>query len=448
VTPRRLVLFGCALLAVVVFAMWTTTSEDYLYVPNEARPVANKVEVGGETEENDVGGIYFIDVKVRKARWLEQVLPFVRPEGASLVPAHAVTPPGQTFAQWRLQARADMERSEQIAAAVAFREAGLEVDATPRGALVEAVAIDVPAAKTLRGGDVIVQAAGKPVLTPGGLVEAVGGISPGETVRLRLRRSGKLLERTVRTVSAPDDADRAIIGISVSQDARIELPRKVTIDLGDVGGASAGLPFALEVYQQLGRDVDRGYRVAATSSTGRSPGWAGSSRRRWASGAPERICSSSRLGITRRPHAATQGRCASSLWRVFDRRCACWKHSLGNHDLQGFRLSGRHPQFAVISCRMGVARHRRRVHNGRCSQGICKRRQRGRPWASALVRRATTATSGRRVSAHSPGTRRARRSGRRPSAGSPLPRSRDWCFALPPSGSAPTSPTLPRKIAA
>jgi PDZ domain-containing protein len=264
VTPRRLVLFGCALLAVVVFAMWTTTSEDYLYVPNEARPVANKVEVGGETEENDVGGIYFIDVKVRKARWLEQVLPFVRPEGASLVPAHAVTPPGQTFAQWRLQARADMERSEQIAAAVAFREAGLEVDATPRGALVEAVAIDVPAAKTLRGGDVIVQAAGKPVLTPGGLVEAVGGISPGETVRLRLRRSGKLLERTVRTVSAPDDADRAIIGISVSQDARIELPRKVTIDLGDVGGASAGLPFALEVYQQLGRDVDRGYRVAAT----------------------------------------------------------------------------------------------------------------------------------------------------------------------------------------
>ena len=33
---------------------------------------------------------------------------------------------------------------------------------------------------------------------------------------------------------------------------------------GDVGGASAGLPFALEVYQQLGKDVDRGYRIAAT----------------------------------------------------------------------------------------------------------------------------------------------------------------------------------------
>lgn len=157
-----------------------------------------------------------------------------------------------------------MERSERIAAAVAFREAGLDVDATPRGALVEAVAIDVPAAKTLRGGDVIVQAGGKQVLTPGGLIEAVGAVSPGDPVRLRVRRSGKVLERTVRTIAAPDDAERAIIGIRVSQDARIRLPRKVTIDLGDVGGASAGLPFALEVYQQLGRDVDRGYRVAAT----------------------------------------------------------------------------------------------------------------------------------------------------------------------------------------
>ena len=240
------------------------TSDDFLYVPNEARPVADKIEVSGDAEENDVGGIYFIDVRIRKARWLEQLLPFVRPEGASLVPGHAVTPPGQTFAQWRVQAEADMERSEQIAAAVAFREAGLDVDATPRGALVEAVAIDVPAAKALRGGDVIVEAAGKPVLTPDGLVDAVRDVSPGDSVRLRLRRSGKVLERTVRTIAAPDDAERAIIGIRISQDARIRLPRKVTIDLGDVGGASAGLPFALEVYQQLGRDVDRGYRVAAT----------------------------------------------------------------------------------------------------------------------------------------------------------------------------------------
>jgi PDZ domain-containing protein len=263
-TPGRLLLAGSTLLAVVFFALWTTSSGDFLYVPNEARPVAGNVEVEGDEGEDASGGLYYIDVRVRKVRRLEQLLPFLRPEGSTLVPAHAVTPPGQTFAQWRVQAKQDMERSEQIAAAVAFREAGLDVDASPRGALVEAIAIDVPAAKTLRGGDVIVEAAGTAVLTPGGLVEAMGKVEPGAPVALRVRRGRKVLDRTVRTVAAPDDAKRAIIGIRVSQDANIRLPREVSIDLGDVGGASAGLPFALEVYQQLGRDVDRGLRVAAT----------------------------------------------------------------------------------------------------------------------------------------------------------------------------------------
>ena len=38
------------------------------------------------------------------------------------------------------------------------------------------------------------------------------------------------------------------------------------IDLGRVGGPSAGLPFALEIARQLGRDVTHGCRIAATGA--------------------------------------------------------------------------------------------------------------------------------------------------------------------------------------
>jgi PDZ domain-containing protein len=38
----------------------------------------------------------------------------------------------------------------------------------------------------------------------------------------------------------------------------------VRIDAGNVGGPSAGLAFALEVMEELGRDVVHGHRVAAT----------------------------------------------------------------------------------------------------------------------------------------------------------------------------------------
>ena len=75
---------------------------------------------------------------------------------------------------------------------------------------------------------------------------------------------GKPVELTVRTIPAPDDKRRPVIGIRIAQAADIDLPVDVDIDLGDVGGPSAGLPFALQVLQELGRDIDRGYRVAAT----------------------------------------------------------------------------------------------------------------------------------------------------------------------------------------
>ena len=146
-----------------------------------------------------------------------------------------------------------------------MQAAGYDVDAQPRGAIVEMRRDRRPGGgQPLKDGDVIVEAAGQAVRTPDDLRRAVGTVDPGESVALRLRRDGKQNERTVRTVAAPDDESRAIIGIRVAQAADIELPVEVDIDLGDVGGPSAGLPFALDVFQELGNDIDRGYRVAAT----------------------------------------------------------------------------------------------------------------------------------------------------------------------------------------
>ena len=107
-------------------------------------------------------------------------------------------------------------------------------------------------------------ARGKPILTPGQLRAAFTGVHPGDDVVLRVRRDGQLETVTVRTVESPREKGRAIIGIRVAQAADIKLPVKVDIDLGQVGGPSAGLPFALDVLQELGTNVDRGLKVVAT----------------------------------------------------------------------------------------------------------------------------------------------------------------------------------------
>jgi PDZ domain-containing protein len=85
-------------------------------------------------------------------------------------------------------------------------------------------------------------------------------------VRLVVRRGDTQTRVDVRTVR---DADgRTIIGVIVDQAAFIKLPLRVKIDAGNVGGPSAGLAFALDVLEELGKDIDHGRRIAATGQIG------------------------------------------------------------------------------------------------------------------------------------------------------------------------------------
>ena len=228
-----------------------------------AKTLADKVAVEGE-KASPPGGIYYVDVVVRRASLLEELLPSLRPEGADLVPEHALVPPGSSFEERRRQNQAQMSRSKEVAAAVALRELGYEIEAEPEGALVVGVASDAPAAGKLEPTDVIVAADGVPVETPDDLRRVIAERKPGETVRLRVRSGEQTRTVEVGTVESPDEDGRPVVGIQVEQSAEIDLPIDVEIDLGRVGGPSAGLAFALDIVEELRGDVDRGLKVAAT----------------------------------------------------------------------------------------------------------------------------------------------------------------------------------------
>jgi PDZ domain-containing protein len=249
-------------LAAALFLWWTPAS-DFLIVPDKAKSLAAKVDVEGG-RPNAKGDVYYVDVFVRRIRRLEQLLPFTRPDGATIVPERAIAPAGTTDEERNKQNAADMRRSEQIASVVALKALGYAVTATPRGILVTAVTPDVPAAKVLDPQDVIVAVDGEQVRTPVELREEIGKLQPGDSVTLTIHRDGKTKDVTVKTIANPNDSAQAIIGILVDQDAKIRLPLDVNIDLGRVGGPSAGLPFALEIARQLRRGITHGCRIAAT----------------------------------------------------------------------------------------------------------------------------------------------------------------------------------------
>ena len=110
----------------------------------------------------------------------------------------------------------------------------------------------------------IVAADGKPVRTPDDLRRLITAHEPGETVELEVREGAGTRSITVGTIESPAAPGRAVVGIQVEQAADIDLPIDVDIDLGGVGGPSAGLAFALDIVEELGRNVDHGLKIAAT----------------------------------------------------------------------------------------------------------------------------------------------------------------------------------------
>jgi Lon-like protease len=250
---------------VTAFVLWILPADDFIFTPGNPKPLDDKVTVEGGMPTG-VGDVYYVDIFVRRTSRLEDLFPALRPDGSTVVPEHALLPPGTSEAERDRQTAAEMQRSELIASAVALRELGYDVRATPLGARVIDVAQDAPASGKLERGDVIVAVDKTPVRTPDELRREIGRRRPGEDAGLTIRREGKELQVVVGTIADTRDPERPrpILGIFVDQDADIELPVDVDIDLGRVGGPSAGLPFAIEIARMLGRDVTHGCDIAAT----------------------------------------------------------------------------------------------------------------------------------------------------------------------------------------
>jgi len=250
-------------LLAIAAALFVMPSNDYILLPDRARSVAPLIDVEGERPPRDDGGIYFIAVDVRKASLLERLIPSIH-DGATLVPGDELLPPGVSESQRRQGELRAMTRSQQIAAAVALRKLGYKVRTEDVGVLVSGFVTGSPAIGKLQPSDVIVEVDGKPVHDRADLLGRVQAHEPGDELRVTVRRGSDRKTLTIKTTSDPRDPKRAVLGVFVDPAVTIKLPLDVKIDLGNVGGPSAGLAFALDLYDELGHDINHGLKVAAT----------------------------------------------------------------------------------------------------------------------------------------------------------------------------------------
>jgi len=263
-SPFRLASAGLIVLVVTVVILVTRGSDQYLEIPDNAHPLTTLVQVPDAKRRDDGGGIYYVDILLRPASLLESLVSVVRPEGSDLIDRTQIVDPGISDQERRKLDLATMKESQEVASVVALRQLGYRVPIRPGGVRVVAVTSGSHAAGVVQPGDVIVSANGKPVRTRLDLAAVAARLKPGDAIKIVVRRGGKKLTFSIRTIADNQNPKRAIIGILPIQALNVQLPFPIKFNPRKVGGPSAGLAFALELLEKKGRDVDHGYKVAAT----------------------------------------------------------------------------------------------------------------------------------------------------------------------------------------
>jgi len=164
----------------------------------------------------------------------------------AVVPESELFPPGQTAEQTQQQDTAQMASSQQTATAAALTT--LHIPFQTQVVVVQTVP-DTPASTVLKPGDVILAVDGKPVTGQAELSVLITAHPPGSVLQLTVLRAGKTLHLQVKTVATKDSGGTPVIGVEVQE--RYKFPFIVHISVGDIGGPSAGMMFALGIIDKL-----------------------------------------------------------------------------------------------------------------------------------------------------------------------------------------------------
>jgi Lon-like protease len=175
----------------------------------------------------------------------------------AVVPESELYPPGQSAQQTQQQDTEEMAGSQQTAQAAAF--SALHIPYQTQVAVVQTVP-GTPASTVLKAGDIITSVDGVAVTGQSNLTSLITAHPAGTLLKLTVQRDGKTMPVQVRT---KESGGHPIIGVEVQE--QYKFPFTVKIDVGDIGGPSAGMMFALGIIDKLtSLDLTGGKFIAGT----------------------------------------------------------------------------------------------------------------------------------------------------------------------------------------
>jgi Lon-like protease len=235
----------------------------YSLGPGPAREVQPLLSVDGPPVYQSAGRLIMTTVEFRQVTGVGALLTWLDPD-RTLVERERLFPEGETDQQEQRRSISQMDQSKIDATSVVLRE----LEGYPRkhgdGSLIRQTVPGCSADGRLYPGDLVVEIDGHDVSDAGDARRWIEAAPPGEPLSFTVRPLGEAAEQRVRLVRRPcAGSKRPLVGVVMIDN----FPFDVEIQSGDVGGPSAGLMWALGLYDVLTPgDLTGGRTIAGTGT--------------------------------------------------------------------------------------------------------------------------------------------------------------------------------------
>ena len=227
--------------------------------PGPARDVLQRIMFQGPQRYDPTGQLDLTTVRYQQLTGLTLVRAWLD-DTLTVVKSDVVYPPDVPTAVTQQRGVSQMDQSQIAATAVALRALHMYPKQHGDGALIEDVVPTCPADGKLYPGDIITSVDGKAVQTAAQASKLFDTIPNDEPLHFELNVDGDMVQETfTRAPCGPKD--EKLVGISMID----AFPIDVTYTSDEIGGPSAGLMWALGLYELLTpQDITAGRTIAGT----------------------------------------------------------------------------------------------------------------------------------------------------------------------------------------
>ena len=263
-TRKVLVIFFIALMPIGL-----VKTEYYFMSPGP--PYQWEIEYGNNENYSFDGNLYQLTVRRDEANIYVYLWSLLN-SSYDLYPREVILPDGVTPQELSEISIQNMRTSENVAIAVALKNIGYEIESKGDGVAVVGLLEDSPVKDKLKKGDLINSINNTDIYSATEFISTLRTYSIGETVSIGLLREidgikEQIYIKTTLIEHVEYEGEPMVGFLATTVNERFDFPFEIDIKTGNVGGPSAGLMMALNVYNNLiPEDITNSKIIAGTGT--------------------------------------------------------------------------------------------------------------------------------------------------------------------------------------